>query len=725
MHRSSPRLVSIVLVSLPALAVTFVTAGALDTTLDYRDSHQTARSADGTFSSYFRRESATARQVIQPVEPLTLSLRFRILRETFGGDASGADQETERRSYQPDATLNWRQGPLEVGLEGSILELRNEGTTALAPEATRHQVGGWLNTELPMRGRLTSSVTRTGSEDRGLIGQNREQSQTTGQATYEQPLGDRWDLEYGLRGSTNDLTNRGTRRTIYRHSVDVSGTPEMVDERLDTFVRARSQFFFQTVETGLNGSTALQLTPLLASYAIDDTPETLDPLEDDPLREPLLTDGDRESPTSIDLGADAVVGREFGGDYRNLILDFGTTQTFESAIVYLDRRLLNPELFQWRAFVTDDPDGRLWDELEPARAAVAYREWGNLFQGFEATFADDVSGRYLKLVNVKLGPSVPVLPVTELEVFSRVEVEATETDDHSQDHRVETRLAYDVSQRTRVGYDGALRLRFFEDDARDATEHNHGVHSTHRRGPYRFSGRVDVHTLSSDTRRNTDVVTYGAAITRRETNDLYGTLAWTRTDDSGAGRDQTTHDIALSSSWRTAPGFRLTQRLAHGRRDDASLNLRSRSWSVTHRVISSPTRTTSLTVHRTDRWADVDAGSGFQNYSDTGLDVLWTPVPLVQLASNTQIQDRSDTEWTSRNWISWTPFPNRTLETTLSGDTFLDSREESVQYGGGVRVRWRPRVGLLAEFGVTLRRYEVDGIETNPVSSQIHVNWTR
>ncbi|HMB68275.1 MAG TPA: hypothetical protein VKU85_03150, partial [bacterium] len=271
------------LLALGCLATAAPAALALDSSVDYSDSRQSARASTGTFDTWFRKESATARQVIPLSEPLSLSLRFRLRRETSGSDGDGLDQESVRRIYQPDAALCYRSGRLDTGLEGNWLEQRAEGATSLAPEATRNQLGGWLNTDLATGTRITSSFSHTRSEERGDIGTDREQRQTTALLRAAQPLGDEWTAEYGLTGNSDDVVSRDTRRTFLIHSLELSGTPSLPDDRFDVFVLGRTQLHSQKVESGLSGSTTLQRPPIVASLTFDDTPLTLDPLEDDPV----------------------------------------------------------------------------------------------------------------------------------------------------------------------------------------------------------------------------------------------------------------------------------------------------------------------------------------------------------------------------------------------------------------------------------------------------------
>ena len=68
----------------------------------------------------------------------------------------------------------------------------------------------------------------------------------------------------------------------------------------------------------------------------------------------------------INIGDNASVVRQFGGDYRNLGLDFGEPEPFTAMILYVDRVVRFPELIEWLVYVSDDPEGRDWGESAAA-----------------------------------------------------------------------------------------------------------------------------------------------------------------------------------------------------------------------------------------------------------------------------------------------------------------------------------------------------------------------
>jgi hypothetical protein len=699
-------------------------ARALDTTLDVRDTRQTARTDDRTFRSSFRRELVSLRQPREILEGLDFDARFRFSRETTGSDVSGADLETERRTYQPGLALIHKTRITHLGLNANWLERRTTGTTGFSPESSRRQFGAWLNVEPAPRTRIQSSLERTITEERGEIEGDSESRQTSGYIHADRYFAETWQFQYRFGGLGDDLVTRDTRRTQFSHGLDLRGSPSFEDGRVDTNFRLFSQFLDQHTETGSIGGATVLLPPVRGGVILDDTPETLDPLEDGITLVPGLSDRDRTTATSINLGDSAPVVREFGGDYRNLQYDFGEVREFSSAILLVDARLPNPELFAWRVFVTEDPEGRLWDELPPGEATVTWREWSDLLRGWEVAFAPGIRGRYVKLVNVKLGTTIPDLFVTEMEVYVQEPGEVLERDTNTQSHRVEAGVGYDVSPEVRVSYQGDYGRRNFDQSERNQNEWGHALTTRWTRDDYRVIARYERNTLSSELRTNTDLSSYQLSATRGQATRSSVTAAWNRTEDNSSGLDRSTDTYTVQGNWRPLRRFRFTTRLSHGRRRDEVLDTRARSWTVTNSLRTSPFPRLSIDFDRTDRWVNREAGAGFERFNDTVLNLGWSPVPLVTLSSNVRYQVRQTSEWNSTQSISWSPFPGGLVETQFTGNSYYDSRTHVWRLGVGSLVRWRPRPRLLVEGSVQAQRYELRDTDNRPVSTQIHASWS-
>ncbi len=702
-------------------------ARAVQATVDLQENRQTARTDAATFESRWRRSSLSLQQGFLLARPLFLDLRFWAIRETTGSDATGVTEESRKRSIQPEGTLRFRTQRFQAGLRGSWYERTAEGATALPPETRRDQQASWLDAQLTATTQLSLNASRTHAEDDPAAPGDvaRDQEERTGFLRARQALPGSWDFEYVASRTSSDLNVDDTKRTFLSQGFELVGSPDFADGRLRTYVRARTLLLDQTTETGAGAADELYRAPLEATLVLDDTPETLDPLEDAPVPVPELFDRNRDARTPINLGSAASVVREFGGDFRNLAFDFGDATPLSSAFLHVDRRPPNPELYVWRVFVTDDPEGRLWEELGAGRVQVDYAEIGTVVQGWQVTFRGDVAARFVKLVDEKLGPAEPELYVTELEVFVPAGGTGGTREEDSQDYRLEGRAAYDLTPEVEVGYETRLRARRFDDDGRDVEDMDHGFRSRWARGKYVVAGRVDLRRVDArNNRRNTDVTSYQLAATRLRSERLSGSLTWNRSVDTSAGRDLTTDTYALDSSFRAAPALRLTQRLSHGRRQDRGADREGSSVAVSHRVEATPVRTFTFEAERTDRWVDAELGSGFSRFSDTVAEAAWTPVPLVGVSADFRYQERGADDWNTREAVTWTPFPRGNLRPTFAVDSYYDSRVGSWEPGASAAVKWFVRRGLLAEGRVGVRRYEIAGEETLPVDTRVHVNWS-
>ena len=130
--------------------------------------------------------------------------------------------------------------------------------------------------------------------------------------------------------------------------------------------------------------------------------EIHDPLEEELITESALYDRDRNTATIIDIGDEAPIAWQFGGDYRNIQYDFGEIVDVFGGFLFVDRILDFPDLIEWRIFSSSDPDGRIWTELDPQAAEATYTELSTGLQGWELTLSSPVSARFIKIVDVKL-----------------------------------------------------------------------------------------------------------------------------------------------------------------------------------------------------------------------------------------------------------------------------------------------------------------------------------
>ena len=103
-------------------------------------------------------------------------------------------------------------------------------------------------------------------------------------------------------------------------------------------IDAQASHFRQDGEQVLPGGERL-LQPLWGGFSLDDTPEFQDILEPDPVQDTRLYDGDRDARSGVNIGDSAPPVQEYGGDWRNIIFDFGEPERITAAVLYVDTRV--------------------------------------------------------------------------------------------------------------------------------------------------------------------------------------------------------------------------------------------------------------------------------------------------------------------------------------------------------------------------------------------------
>jgi len=695
---------------------------AFDGTIDVTDTHQSARGDTGTFDTFSRRDAYSVGQRLPLSSHLFLDLRVRRLRELSGSEASGQRVETERITNQPSFLLNYDQTGLRLGLTGGWQERTVTADVGGGSDQEQYQFGATLDADPTRTTDLNANWGHSVIERPDAAGRS-ETREYTGVLRLRQKLARSYDVGYRYSARSSNLLQQDTRQVFQSHLVEFSGTPTR--GAFTSNFRARSQLFRQEVETGSAGLSRVLLVPQNASLTLDDTPDVLDPLEGDP--EPVLGlfDGDLDGSTVINVGDSASPVREFGGDYRNIQLDFGEEQEIAGAALYVDRQILLPELFEWHVFVTDDPEGRTWTEVSRAEANVVYEEFGDLRQGWSVSFQTPRNTRHFKLVDVKLGQTLPNLFVTELEVYREDRTEVAKTIDDSQNHRFDATLGYQLTKNLRLGSQTTLRRRSFDESSKDLDEMTQSVSSHWAKGSFLLTGRLGIQRLWSDTRRNTDLVDYSIAARQKWLDDeLVATLTWNQSEDQSSDLNRTTASVSMTTRWNPTGRLQVSQRLSRGTRDDEEYLDKSTSMLASTTLRGRPITALTIYLTRTDRWVDREAGTGFEQFRDTSLSANWNPLPLISLSSYVTYQQRDESDWLLRNSLGWSPLPGGRAEFRLSGNTFSDTRTDNTRYSSEASVRWAVRPRVTVDASVESARVKLSGKTTTPIGTSVHLRWS-
>lgn len=716
-------------VCLALAAIFLLTAApctALDGRVDVEKSYQEEGVGPETFRTETLRETASLGQTMRLAKQASLRLRFFTRREQAGSRIAGVETENESRVYQPDLTATWRTRMLSLGAGGLANRRETFGPTGVSVRFDRYRTSAWGTLSSGWGARLSARWDWGGSWREDAARGDREGKDRTGSATAGLPV--KWigDFNYKYSELSNELVTDRALLTHRSHVVGYGTSRRLPGNFLSVSAHARSRFFEQITRRATGEDSRTYLIPISGGVRLDNTPEEDDPLEPGLQPVPGLYDRNRTQATGINLGDSAPPGDRYGGDYRNIQFDLEDEESISEAVLYVDRIVTFADLYEWRIFASDDPQGLIWTELGPAAFDVAYEEWSTGEQGWVVTFPTAVATRYFKMVDVKLGESTsqPDLFVTELEVYTTNVTEDAETRSDTENHEIGASATLSPASGFRLGYDLSWRKRIMEEGNDDRIEEQHGFSSSLQLGSFLFSTRHGIHTLETPTELNTDILTHGATATAGRGRRLTTTLSWSYSRDRSEDVDNETTNSALRVAWKATPALDISQGVNYGTRDDFTGQVQSKSVTVTTRIRSQPVSSLRCDLDWDARRVDAEAGTGFSRHNDARVNMVWSPVSLVSVSSRTRYQVRDDSNWNTRNQITWSPFHGGEIEFTLSGMHYFDSRDHSTQSGVSSILRWRPRPRLSLEGRWTIQRFEENGEINVPASAGIRITWT-
>jgi hypothetical protein len=724
-YRQAPRFRSLSRLSasllLPALGLLVSAPSlALDGAVSARRSNQEGRAGEEKYRQTQTQIEGSANQLLPLAAGFGLRFDGRLNREEFDSRFGSATSSFERRTGQAGVSLDLhrRQGNFRLGALGFDQEYSGSATDFVRQERRTLQTSGdyrrgWV--------RLNTGLNFTSSRREFRSGDRVRDQEWSGFFSKRSSIPRIGDLGYRFSALIDRNPDFDTRTRQTTHTVDFASITRFAGGRGQAALKTTSTFFTLKEERqGEEGGARLQL-PHSGSLFLDDTPEVSDPLEGEGTPVPELYDGNRQDATEVQIGDAAPAVREFGGDFRNIQFDFGEAIDIVSAILYIDRTLVFPQMFRWRVFFSNDAEGRLWEEASGVE--VVYREWGVGLQGWSVVLAQPVQARFFKLVDVKLGPTIPELSVTELEVSARRE-EATDQDTSRTDnHRIGASLDYQVSPALRTGYDLYYRRRNLTGPSSALEDRGHTFRSAWNRGIWSVSGRYELRTLEGRRSRNTDVNSQTVSVTRGPHGAFASTLFWTRVQDHSTGTEKTSNSLSLGYTWPAAPSLRIDQRITGARLRDRAGDRTSRSLIVVTSITGDPVPALSLDLQQSERWVSQEAGAGFSRFGDTALTIGWRPVPLVLFQSLIRYELRDKGDWLTRYSVNWDPLSEGDLKVGLGAHHFRDTRASETQRGGGLQLEWKARPSLTFLGSVQAVRLEAASQENSPLNTEIKGIW--
>jgi hypothetical protein len=688
-------------------------AQALDGRVDLRGYRQGGRAGTLSYTTENVWENYTLEQRFQFARSTTLQARYVYRRDHLWSRSELGTSSTRRDTHVPFVTLSYHREGFRAGV--STTGTRRDSWFA-GPGDRRDEnltTSFWSRYERgPAEYHLRYMDTRTRRELNNGTRKNNN-SDLGFVANIDLTTNDQ--LRYSLNHTVNDQVTLGTETRYLSNTVDYRGYHHFDENRGRFNITTRVSRFDQT-NSFRTERARRYVSPIWGGMALDDTPERLDPLETDPVPEPLLYDNDLETPTLINIGDSAPAVREFGGDYRNIIIDLGTSTAIDSVTLHVSSPIDFPALIQWEVYATDDPEGREWGTpLGPGTVTVSYQEWELGRQGWEFRFDTPITRRRIKLVDRKSGVTEADILVTEMEVFSpAVNNGREETSSALTRYRLYGDVRYNLRPNLEVNYSTDVYEHRRDDDRPDLSGAVHQAGSVWRPGKWEANGYYQISTLTSSSNSDTDAHSQFLSVMRRFVHDVDARVSWKRIDDNSPNLGYTTHDVNLDVNWYIAPGLSVNQKVGHGRRSDHESDLDARSWLAVTTIRSDPVRTLSVDLRHADRWVDQDAGSGFTSFSDTELVTRWVIVPLVNYEGQLVYRVRDESDWTARNQLSWNPLPGGAVGMSFSISDYRDTRVDLAQQSVGAQIRWRVRSNTRMEFGAEYLEIEQQGERNRP-----------
>lgn len=717
----TPRLAPVVCAACLAAWLAPAAVWALDGRVDVRTTHQEGRSGDTEIRSDDRRELYSLDEMRELWMGSAFQMQYLARRDFLTGTAAGATVDSRLVVQTPSASFSWQAAGMRANLYGRANRADQTLEGVPSQRDDNLEYGLWSTAR---RGPLDLDFSWNRSTSwRRTVGADRENREIVGSGSARWQATPRDNLQARLSRVDLKSVTTGLRTTFNTVQANYQGDRGFSAGRgRASWTLLHSRF---DQRDRFDGSTALQyLLPSAGGFWIDDTPSLLDPLEPQPEAVPALYDNDRATSTVINLGDNAPPGRDQGGDYRNIYLDFGQPVAMDAAFLRVDRRLtFIPGIIQWDVYVSDDAESRDWGEpLPPGSWSVSWVELETGEQGWDFAFPSTLTHRRIKFVDRKLGATMGDLFVTELEVRQAVTDARPETRQEQQRTMLQGEAEYRPHARLQLRLNSMLDRRTQADGALD--RRNHGAVANWRLGAWLAGAQAQWADEESPSGLSTRSNSQMLSMVRQAAGRLSARLAWSRVADDNYDAHLTTESVAVDATWRAAPALSFSQRVTRGWRTSQNGAGDSDSWVSTTEVRSAPRPGLRLDVSRANRFVGREAGPGFTSYNTTQVDAHWEVAPQLTLWSQYTSQDRDTRDWTLRNAASWSPLQGGSMLLTLQANDYQDTRIDQLRRGGGASLDWQARPRLFLSAGVEKHYEKFEGRTSRPVSFQARGYWT-
>jgi hypothetical protein len=617
----------------------------------------------------------------------------------------GIKTDSKERSFRPFAEINLTNPLYRAGLAYRTGELKESGNTIPTAKTYFKEYTGlfsWRPQDFPS---LDINYSRTLFDDEPLtVDFENELFNLRSKYEYKDLL---VDYNYNQTDQLDKIADSGTLTTTHNGGVQYSH--DYYNNRLSLDAGAR--VIVTTTEFSGTGDAKIPtLTPGSNFYI----PNDVDPFSN------VASDINRTTLTAVNIGQAGWPNPVSAG------LEFDSATEVDTAYIVLfedanDPRLATPaeiasvaDSFSWRLFTSNDQLN--WTEQPLPPANVTYNEFENRF---EFNFTALIDTQYFKIYTTPLPPTSSVtgdIRYLDIQSFTTVTGD-TKEDLETVNQTYNFGAQWAISDKSSTGYD--LRIRDIEAKPEDSTRTSitNSLFFRHLFNPmFNLNARL-IRTDITETDR-VDVVNYSfTASLRGDYLDTFNqTLIYsgTNTDDAqGSGYTNSLilrNNADLYEGWSMFldGGYAWNKRAQEGKQT---------SWLMRVGTRLLPNRSLDVNL---DYSASLNTEEGLSDYvlQIGTLRTLWVITDTMNLFLNYDFRERSgdnpDSTYLLDYSINWSPFPDGSLEFSLTYNETIGNRGEDTEFLTP-RVIWQIAPGMFLDL-----RYNLGTVESEAEKSDVN-----
>ena len=667
----------------------------------------TGEKTKGNFYSFNQVYNFDLSKTIYPY--LTFAAGTLFESENSTTKTSDTKTDSEERRLIPYVQLNLNNPLYQAGIQYRRTQRNNETSNAPNTENVRDEINtsfGWQPSELPsldLRYNYyhTYNHPKTQDEIQKLL-------YLVSKYTAWEDL--RFDYSYSRTDTNERLENFSTLGQTHFGRVEYSN--DFFDRFLSLNTSYRIEYNSLEISSGGSSEVALQRSQGL--FSLDNTPQ------DGPALQPngALINGDVFTSAGIDIG--------LGGDettLTNIGLDFGFTTSVDEIRIWVDRRLSTgiANSFSWGIYTSpDNRDSSTWTLVTTVSPAV----FGDFENRFEITFPA-VTTRFIKVVTTPLSPGFPGagdypnIFVTEMQAFttvSRDERNKTTSTDQYYDLGLRAR----VSEKTVVGYNLNVTQQETDPSNDESTRLSNDLFVSHVFNKiFSTSARVS-RTDTSENNDDTVTHTYSAVLRGNYLPTFQQILSFSGTNEKEEDDSSDDFSVVLRNNANLYRGWSVFvdsgfnwNRPMGGDTVEKSVLVRAGTNVEPHQKLTFNLNYQLRKTLEPDKNTD----------SDFNLEAFFIPFRTLSLNARLTVTQREETRTLQNYIVTWSPFPDGTLQFFFTYTETLRAEENVRQRTIAPGLNWTIGSHILLEMSYNIVTGESNSqkLEVNTFVSKLRI----